>query len=171
MKKLINARNWALMPLAAGMLLVSLLAGCASNPEARQSNGTLKLSSEVSQIFETYRVLPNHRYYFSGSTAKPRAIIGIDQNYSLNSQLWKEAADLNSEQLKRWVDQMLGFRPAARTFGSSILSGNGEQVGVWYSPYNNTPVAVQADNRIEIIPPSEARQPGFNNGFGGMSRN
>jgi len=159
--------KWSLLLPAAGLLMVSLLAGCASNPEARQNLGTLRLSSEVSQIFETYQVLPNHRYYYSGSSTKPKAIIGIDQNYSLDTRLWKEAADLNSEQLKRWVDQILGFRPPVRTFGSSILSASGQKVGIWYSPFDYTTVKVQADNQVMVFPPSEARRPSLPKGLKG----
>ena len=157
--------KWALTLPAACLLMVSLLAGCASKQEIRGNNGTLKLSLEVSQIFETYQVLPNHRYYYSGSSTKPKAIIGIDQNYSLDTRLWKEAADLNSEQLKRWVDQILGFRPPVRTFGSSILSASGQKVGIWYSPFDYTTVKVEADNQVMVFPPSEARRPSLPKAF------
>jgi len=167
MKQRFNPRTWAVLLPAACLLMVSLLAGCASNPEARQNLGTLRLSSEVSQIFETYQVLPNHRYYYSGSSTKPKAIIGIDQNYSLDTRLWKEAADLNSEQLKRWVDQILGFRPPVRTFGSSILSASGQKVGIWYSPFDYTTVKVEADNQVMVFPPSEARRPSIPKGLKG----
>ncbi len=158
-------RKWPVMQIAGWMVMIGLLAGCALNQEARKNFGTLKLSSEVSEIFQTYRVLPNHRYYYSGSDTKPKAIIGIDQTYSLETRLWKEAADLNSEQLKRWVDQMLGFRPPGRTFGSAILSANGEKVGIWYSPYVYTTVKVEADNQVMVYPPSAARRPALPKGF------
>ena len=158
-------RKWPVMQMAGWMVMIGLLAGCASNYESRENLGTLKLSSEVSQIFQTYRVLPTHRYYYSGPDAKPKAIIGIDQNYTLNTRLWKEATDLNPEQLKRWVDQMLEFRPPVRTFGSYILSANGEPVGIWYSAYNYTTVKVEADNQIMVFPPSEARRPSLPKAF------
>ena len=74
--------------------------------------------------------------------------------------------DLTTEQLKKWVDQILGFRPPVRTFGSYILNGKGEQVGIWYSPFNTTPVSVQADNRVEIIPPSTISNPGMPRKYG-----
>jgi hypothetical protein len=140
------------MLLAAVILMVSLLAGCASNQKARGNMGTLKLSLEVSQIFQTYQVLPEYRYFFHGSVNKPNAIMGIDRNYTLVTRLWKEAPDLTSEQLKRWVDRILGYLPPVRTFGAYILGPDGEQVGIWYSPYPDAPVSVQPDKRIEIIP-------------------
>jgi len=145
--------KWPVMQLATWILMISLLAGCASNHKARGNFGILKLSREVSRIFETFQVLPQYKYYFSGSVTKPRAIMGIDRNYTLATGLWKEAADLTPEQLKKWVDQMLGFLPPTRTFGAYILGPNGQRVGIWYSPHNDNSVTVQPDNRIEIIPP------------------
>jgi len=145
-------RKWPVMQMAAGIMMISLFTGCATSPEARGNFGSLKLSREVSQIFETYQVLPEYNYYLTGSVTRPNAIMGIDRNYTLVTRLWKEAADLNSEQLKRWVDQILGFRPPVRTYGAYILGPSGEQVGIWYSPYPDAPVAVQPDKRIEIIP-------------------
>ena len=159
MKKWITARKPTVMLLAVWIMMTGLLAGCALGPEARKNSGTLKLSSEVSDIFQSYRVLPNHKYYYTGSDTKPQAIIGIDQKYTLETRLWKEAPDLTSEQLKKWVDQMLGFRPPVRTFGSYILSATGQQVGVWYSQYSITTVKVEADNQVMVYPPTPAAQP------------
>ena len=145
--------KWTVIQMAGWILMIGLLAGCASNHQARGNFGILKLSREVSRIFESYKVLPEYNYYLSGSVTKPRAIMGIDRNYTLATGLWKEAADLTPEQLKKWVDQILGFLPPTRTFGAYILDPNGQQVGIWYSPRNDSSVTVQPDNRIEIIPP------------------
>ena len=161
----LKSRKWPVRQTAAGILMIGLLAGCAANQQARGNYGSLKLSSEVDQVFQKYQVLPQYRYYFSGSETKPQAIIGIDRNYTLVTRLWKEVPDLTSEQLKKWIDQMLGFRPAIRTFGAQILGPGGEQVGIWYSPYNDTTVALQADNRIEVVPPSYTRQLSIPNGL------
>ena len=167
MKKLITTRRWTVTQLAAWIIMAGLLAGCASSPEAHKNDGTLKLSDEVSQIFQTYQVLPNHRYYYTGSSTKPLAIIGIDQKYTLDSPDWMEVLGLSPEQLKKWVNQMLNFEPAMRTFGSYILSPKGETVGIWYSPEDETFVTVQPDNRVEIIAPSETRQFGVPGGMEG----
>ena len=158
MKKLITACKRTVI-MGVCIMMVGLLAGCASGPEARKDYGTLKLSSEVSDIFQSYQVLPDHKYYYTGSDTKPQAIIGIDQTYTLSTRLWKEAAGLTSEQLKKWVDQMLGFRPPVRTFGSTILGPNGEQIGIWYSSYGFTTVKVEADKQVMVYPPNRASQP------------
>ena len=44
--------------------------GCAEN------YGRLQRSAEVDKIFKTYRVLPDHRYYFTGPEGRPDAIMG-----------------------------------------------------------------------------------------------
>ena len=168
MTKSIKPCGRSVMQMAAGILMSSLLAGCAANQQARGNFGTLKPSREVDQIFQKHQVLPEYKYYISGSVTKPQAIIGIDRNYTLDTRLWQAAENLTSEQLKKWVDQMLGFRPATRTFGAQILGPNGEPVGIWYSPYNDTTVAVQADNRIKVVPPSYARRPSIPKGLRGF---
>jgi hypothetical protein len=162
MRKSIKPRRCTLKYLAAWILMIGLLAGCAASPERRANSGILKLSREVSQIFESYQVLPQYKYYYFGSDTKPSAIMGIDRNYTLDTELWKEAADLTPEQLKKWVEQILAFLPPVRTYGAYILGPAGEQVGIWYSPYPDAPVSVQPDKRVEIIPhtnfPNAARQ-------------
>ena len=163
----IKPRKWSVMQMAAGILMIGLLAGCAANKVARENSGSLKLSTEVSQDFQTYQVLPQYRYYFAGSDTKPTAIVGIDPNYTLDTSVWQAAADLTPEQLQNWVQQMLGFNPAWRTFGAYILDGKGQPVGIWYSLDNEVPVAVLPDNRIEIIPP-EAGGTGFPERRGGF---
>ena len=165
MTKLIKHRKWTAIQMAAGILIIGLLAGCAANQQARETYGRLKPSSEVNQIFQKYQVLPQYRYYITGSETKPQAIIGIDRNYTLVTRLWQAVPDLTSKQLKEWVDQMLGFGPQLYTFGAYILGPNGQQVGIWYSPYNDTTVTMQADNRIEVVPPSYTRQLSIPNGL------
>jgi hypothetical protein len=152
MLKSLKPRRGTLMQMAAWILLIGLVAGCASKQESRENSGILKLSIEVSKIFESYQVLPEYRYYFYGSATKPRAVMGIDRNYTLSTRLWKEAADLTPERLKGWVEQILGFMPPSRTYGAYILGPAGEQVGIWYSPYPDAPVSVQPDKRVEVIP-------------------
>ena len=169
MLKLIKTRKWTPIQLAAGILMISLLAGCAANKVARENSGSLKLSTEVSQVFQTYKVLPQYRYYFAGSDTKPTAIIGIDPNYTLDTAVWQAAVDLTPGQLQNWVQQMLGFQPPARTFGAYILDGKGQSVGIWYSLDTEVPVAVLPDKRIEIIPP-EGGGTGFPEGRGGFGR-
>ncbi len=117
------------------------------------SYGRLEPSLEIDKMFEEHKVLADHSYYYSGSDAKPNAIIGIDNNYTLNSTLWKPV-DLTSEQLKKWIDFMTHYRGYSLiNYGSLILDPTGKRLGVWYSPVNWTTVKMESDNSIVVHTP------------------
>ncbi len=127
------------------------------------SYGRLKPSLEVDKMFEELKILADHSYYYSGSDVKPNAIIGIDNNYTLNSTLWKPV-DLTSEQLKKWIDFMTHYRGYSLTnAGSLILDPTGKRLGVWYSRCNETTVKMESDKSIVVHTPcrtSSRRTPG-----------
>ena len=70
------------------MILIPL-SGCALS-----NYGKLKSNPEVKQSFETYQVLPNHKYYFRGAKSRPTVIVGINENYELNLKLWVQIVNL-----------------------------------------------------------------------------
>jgi hypothetical protein len=81
--------------------------------------GKLQRDAEISQIFETYQILPNHKYYISAWGNIPYAIIGIHENYTLREGLWKEV-NLTPQLLRSWVFQMepiYGYPP----YGSNMV--------------------------------------------------
>ncbi len=117
------------------------------------SYGRLKPSLEVDKMFEELKILADHSYYYSGPEAVPTAIIGIDNNYTLNSTLWKPV-DLTSEQLKKWIDFMTHYRGYSLiNYGSLILDPTGKRLGVWYSPWSWTTVKMESDNSIVVHTP------------------
>ena len=121
--------------------------------------GRLKRDKEVTQIFETYKVLPDHKYYTSGLGNIPYAIIGIHETYTLRKGLWKEV-NLTTQLLRSWTYQMdtiYGYPP----YGSKILDDNGKQVGIWYSSKQWTTVIMEEDNGIALFTPEP---PGFRGG-------
>ena len=67
------------------------------------THGRLENSSEVKKIFETYTVLPDHTYYYSGQAAQPRVVMGIHNDYQLEAKLWNKV-DLTPEQLNKWIN-------------------------------------------------------------------
>ncbi len=122
------------------------------------SYGMLKPSLEVDKMFEEHKVLADHSYYYSGPDAAPNAIIGIDNNYKLNSTLWKPV-DLTSEQLKKWISFMTHYRGYSLiNYGSLILDPTGKRLGVWYARCNVTTVKMESDNSIVVHTP-EMTQP------------
>lgn len=121
--------------------------------------GRLERDKEVTEIFETYKVLPDHKYFTSGPGNIPYAIMGIHESYILRKGLWKEV-DLTTQLLRSWLYQMdtiYGFPP----YGSKILDDTGKQVGVWYSSKQWTTVIMEKNNGIAVFTPET---PGFRGG-------
>ena len=150
--KIINNynKNKYLKIIFAGMLslmLFSVPMGCFSN------YGNIRWSSEATETFRSYKILEDHKYYYSGGDVRPNAIIAIHQNYTLVPELWKEV-DLTSDRLKTWVDSMV----ARNLFYTSpegfiIYDAKGNRVGIWYSMWDWTSVKMESDNRIYITTP------------------
>ncbi len=99
--------------------------------------GRLVPNDKVKSTFETYQLPPDFTYYYSGPDAYPRAVIGIQNEYHLESKFWKPI-DLTQTQLKRWLE--MGGRPRQdfdlNRNGSEILSPDGRQIGIWYALKN-----------------------------------
>lgn len=121
--------------------------------------GNLKRNAEITQIFETHQILPNHKYYINAWGNIPYAIIAIHENYTLRKGLWKEV-DLTPQLLRSWVFQMTpiyGYPP----YGSYILDHKGNQVGVWYSSKQWTTIIMEENNGVAVFTPEP---PGFRGG-------
>jgi hypothetical protein len=120
--------------------------------------GIIHSSLKVSQMFETHEVLDDYKYYFSGSNDKPRGIIGIHKNYTLDSSLWKPV-DLTSQQLKSWMDNISNYnRTTFSNYGAFILDPSGKQIGVWYSKLKSKDegtIKMKDDNHIMVTTPDD----------------
>jgi hypothetical protein len=121
--------------------------------------GKLERSQEVTKIFETAQILPNHRYYTYGWGTIPYAIIAIRDKFKLRSGLWKEV-DITVPLLRGWIsnmDNIYEYPP----YGSRILDHQGNQLGVWYSSKQWTTIVIEEENQIAIFAPEP---PGFRGG-------
>ena len=89
---------WKLKPQRV-LIIVTLLAivGCAGN------DGRLVRNQEINEVFKTYRILPDHRYYFTSPEGRPDTIMGIRCDYTLETTQWTEI-DLTEERLKKLVN-------------------------------------------------------------------
>ena len=113
--------------------------------------GKLKRDRDVNRTFKTYKILPDHKYYTSGHTNIPHAIIGIQNFYKLRPGLWHEI-NLTTPLLRSWVSQMdniYGYPP----YGSIILDNNGKRIGIWYSSKQWTTVIIEENNEIAVLAP------------------
>jgi hypothetical protein len=121
--------------------------------------GKLKRDREVNRTFQTYKVLPEHKYYTTGLSNIPFAIIGINDNYKLRPGNWSEVK-MTTPLLRGWVtrmDNIYGYPP----YGSRILDDNGEQIGIWFSSKQWTTVIIEENSEIAILAPEP---PGFSGG-------
>jgi len=135
------------MPWVLICLAVLALVACGG------SYGTLQRSSAVDRQFEAYEIDPNYNYFYSGSDNKPRAIIGLEKNYTLVSKLWKPV-DLTPDRLNNWIEEMTNFKGyALRNLGSNILDGQGQAIGIWYSLEDFTTIRMLGDKQVSIYPP------------------
>ncbi len=147
MKKLISPKTIIsfFTPIFVFMMVIS----CAG-----ANYGGLRLSNEVNKMFESYQVPDNHNYYYSGSDARPDAILGVHKDYTLRSKLWKPV-ELTPDQLKLWVNMMTDHRGTdIRIYGSRVISHDGKDIGIWYSPWNQTTVRMEDDRHVVINTPT-----------------
>jgi hypothetical protein len=121
--------------------------------------GRLKRDPDVNRTFIRFKILPNHKYYITGRSNIPLAIIGIQYNYKLRPGLWQEIK-LTKPLLRGWVSQMdnvYGYPP----YGSVILDNNDNRIGIWYSSKQWTTVIIEESNEIAVLTPET---PGFRSG-------
>jgi len=128
-----NKERIGIAAIVSVLLLVVIqltLIGCATVPE--RTSG-IRSSQAATDIWHSYQILPNYKYYYTGSDSQPNYIIGIDDRYQLTSKLWKPV-DLTPEMLKNWINYIrprVGYSP--ELYGADILDLNGNRVGLWYS--------------------------------------
>ena len=79
-------------------IILTVLSGCSMS-----NYGQLKSNKEATQAFESYQILPNHKYYYRGIYNRPLAVVGIKEDYELNSKLWVEI-DLKSKDFRTLID-------------------------------------------------------------------
>ncbi len=139
----------------ARIAVVAVVAGLLTYACAGTHNGAIRLSDRVNDLFESNRVLEDYTYYYSGRDARPDAILGVHEKYTLRSRLWKPV-DLTPSQLAQWIDMMTDHRGySIRTYGAEIVGPGNEPVGIWYSPWNWTAVELQENNQVVIHTPAK----------------
>jgi len=123
-----------------------VLAGCGTS-----NNGRLQSSSEADQIFKNNQLLPDYTYYFSGFQRIPYGIIGIDNNYTLRSSVWKPF-ELNPTVLKQLSYRMANVY-SLDPRGAWILDAEDNRVGIWYSSRNQTKIKIEKDRQLFVLTP------------------
>ena len=130
-------------------MILTAISGCTMS-----NYGKLKSTPEVKQSFETYQILPNHKYYFRGVKSRPTVIVGINENYELNLKLWVQI-DPESEDFRRLIDivSLQGGGTTTQPWGFRILDSAGNDVGVWYSAIRAAAVEINENGQIVNLSP------------------
>ncbi len=114
--------------------------------------GGQKMSEEVTRTFETYQVLPDHRYYQIGWDTRIHAIAALKKPYHITGELWQEF-EANPETLKKRVDalEIWNERGYDRVSGYYFFDKSGNRIGAWYSSiYVFTATTNYADSTVVI---------------------
>lgn len=130
-------------------IIIIVLGGCSM-----ANYGKLEPNKEVTRAFDGYRVLPNLKYYYRGTYSRPIAIVGIKENYGLNSNLWIKI-DPNSTDFRALIEKvsLQGTGSTVNPWGFDILDHTGRQIGVWYSAIRAAAVEVNENGEIVNLSP------------------
>jgi hypothetical protein len=131
-----NKRRFFVTIILFSIMILIPLSGCTMS-----NYGKLKSNPEVKQSFETYQILPNHKYYFRGAKSRPTVIVGINENYELNLKLWVQI-DPESEDFRIIIDRvsLQGMGGTVEPWGFRILDPAGNDIGIWYSAISSAAV-------------------------------
>jgi hypothetical protein len=137
---------------AAALACLALLWfwGCA----AGGASGRLIFDHEVTRMFTGHAVPSDYRYYYTGRSSMPYAIVGIVPEYELATRWW-EPVSPNTKDFESKVDFIWDphvWYQVEPPQGSWILAPDGKKIGIWYSRYASAPIRV-TDQRIEIYSP------------------
>lgn len=150
-KKPIDRRINTAVRIAAACIVVCLIlfaVGCVANFRL----GGRKISQEATHLFESYQVLPDHRYYHIGWDTRPYAIIALQAPYQIVDKLWLEfKADAST--LRKLVDALAVFpeRGYGRSNGYYLSDKDGNRIGIYYSSISIFSVKVdQATNTVSV---------------------
>jgi len=150
--------------LCVAVLSIFALGSCA----ASGANGGLLRSPDVTHQFRTYGAVPAYRYYHSGWSNNPYAIVAIDPQYTLKDRLWTPFTP-DSATLKNLMDALyedFNLSP----YGAYIVDQQGKRIGLWYSAIQWAAIRVDEETHtIDIIPdtPYLRDDPRFFSRFGG----
>jgi hypothetical protein len=140
-----------LIPIILFAIILSGLSGCSMS-----NYGKLKSNPAIKQSFETYQILPNHKYFYRGASSRPTVIVGINASYELNLTMWVQI-DPESEDFRRLIDNvsLQGMGQTVEPWGFKILDNAGNDVGVWYSAIRAAAVAINENRQIVMLQPQK----------------
>ena len=138
--------NLRYLRLVLTVICVVLIAACATG-----NRGSLMGSPEATDMFKLERPPADHRFYFHGWVGEPDAVIGVHQDYTLESDLWREV-DLEQIPLRLLVDRMTRREPT-NFRGAVLRDPEGNRMGIWFSDSTGATIKMAGEKRIAFIRP------------------
>ena len=151
-----------LVPLLLAAIAMTLMS-CAPCEEC----GTLKRQNDITVFFQNSEIVPGYRYYFSGTTQWPSAVMALDASYKIKSEFWK-AVDLEGDELSTWLESTVNWKGPYQTRrnGAEILDPDGKRVGIFFSKYDNLVTKFEGTT-VQVYPPSYRAGGGMDSGSRG----
>ena len=140
-------------------ILVVVLVGCVKNHFHRSHN--------VSDTFEQYQMLADHSYYYFGREHAPDAVVGIMEGWKFQTTKWKTVE--SEDQMRGLVERMKetpGTEFNILPNGAQITNDVGNNIGVWYSPWETPILRFTGDTTFTISDPVPRFQHGVTDGNG-----
>ena len=124
-----------------------------------QSLGSYKKSQEVTNLFKSYQLYPDYKYYYSGFMKDAEALVGIHSDYLIEKSCGRgirtvrwhefETAPQNLEILAK------GIEKKGKPYGADIYDHAGKQVGILYTfeQFDYKPfVRILENNSVCVVP-------------------
>ncbi len=141
-----HSRVW----LALTAALILALAGCASF----KMRGSFQVDQAVDRSFERFEFRQDMNYYSTGSDSYPNALMGLDKQYTLESDLWKKV-----ESAATFKEMVQGMQKKTSEMnlvlhGFRILDNEGKAIGIWYAILEaRAALVMKGDKRVLVYTP------------------
>lgn len=148
-----------------GSLLLILVAfvGCASmggtgTRSGSSAWGKFLPDETVRRNVEAGNMDPALNYYYSGPVSRPNAIMGLNKKYVLDNKLWQPVS--SPAMCKELCHSMMTADKQSNVpdlQGFTMLSPDGQKIGVWYSEINaKMMVKMGKGNKVIVYTPDQA---------------
>ena len=143
-----NILKYKNLPFGAVLLVVAgvfLLSGCAID---FSKYGEYQRKWGVTGMFERGDFPSDYTFYYAHTSSHPKALIGIDPAYALDSHLWTRVDPAEIKHLKEnmWIRGDYW----SHLYGSQILDPKGKAIGIYYSKKAGGPIVMGPDNKVIV---------------------
>ena len=139
-------------------IIVLLIIGLCLLTACSSDYGVLRTDPEVTKTFVSRNPYPDYNYYYTRNAIHPQAIMGLDKEYTLKSDIWTEV-DSDSVPLEQLLERLLMSKSQALS-GANLISPNDKKMGVWFATSSGATIKMRSEYEIEYVrpwPPEDAK--------------